>query len=70
MVLMLYQKRMRLSMDEAELLGRRLDNVNELLKQPLSEWARNYWMTVHQQLIRKLHVENNKDPYTTCSRNG
>jgi len=61
---------MRLSMDESELLGKRLDNVNELLKQPLSEWARNYWITVHQQLVRKLNVENNKDPNTTCSRNG
>jgi hypothetical protein len=51
-------------------LGRRIDTVNELLKQPLSEWARTYWMTVHQQLVRKLNVENNKDPNTTRSRNG
>lgn len=46
---------MRLSMDETELLGKRLDNVNELLKQPLSDWARAYWMTVHQQLVRKFN---------------
>jgi Trp operon repressor len=51
---------MVLSMDETELLAKRLDNVNELLKQPLSDWARNYWMTVHQQLVRKLNVQNAK----------
>jgi len=61
---------MRLSMDETELLGKRLDNVNELLKQPLSEWARTYWMTVHQQLVRKLNVKNIQDTDSTISRNG
>jgi len=57
-------------MDEAELLGKRLDTLNELLKQPLSDWALNYWTGVHQQLVRKLNVQNNKDPNTTRTRNG
>jgi Trp operon repressor len=57
---------MELSMDETEQLGKRLDNVNELLKQNLSDWARTYWMTVHQQLVRKLHVKNIKDTKSAC----
>jgi len=49
---------MRSSMDE--LLGRRIDAVEQLLQQPLSDWARTYWMTVKEQLVRKLNVENIK----------
>jgi len=60
MVLMLYQKRMRLSMDDAELklLERRIDTVIAVLKHPtLSEWAKEYWNTVLKQLVRKLPYE-------------
>jgi len=44
-----------------DLLGKRIDTVNELLKQPLPDWARNYWTTVQQQLLRQLNVKNIKD---------
>lgn len=39
-----------------ELLGRRLDSVNRILKtKRLSEWAFNYWSTVHARLLRQFH---------------
>lgn len=39
-----------------ELLGRRLDAVNELLKNPnLNKWAVDYWSLVHARLLRKFH---------------
>jgi hypothetical protein len=54
MVLKLYQKHMRLSMVNNELLHKRIDVVYRMLEERvMSEWARNYWTNVLNSLIRQ-----------------
>ena len=41
-----------IDVNESDLLGHRLDSVRKVLAGELHPWARNYWATVEQALLR------------------
>jgi len=39
------------------MIEQRIDSVLHILRECDTDWARNYWTTVYQYLIRKMQTE-------------